>query len=58
MEYKITSKEENLINAAKKTLDQIEEKGYISKIKAYKNVEKIISLGLAFYGKQVEVAFK
>ena len=39
-------------------LDQIEAKDYTSKIKAYKNVEKIIRVGLAFSGKQVDVAFK
>ncbi len=48
LEYKIASKEENLKTAAQMALDQIETKAYASKIKAYKNVEKVISIGLAF----------
>ncbi|HQS84310.1 MAG TPA: hypothetical protein PLY23_05320 [Alphaproteobacteria bacterium] len=43
---------------AQSALDQIETKEYISKIKSYKNVKKTISLGLAFQGKDVEVAFR
>ena len=58
LEYKIASKEENLKTAAQTALDQIETKEYASKIKAYKNVEKVISIGLAFRGKEVEVVFK
>ncbi len=57
VEYKIASKDENLKMAAQTALDQIETKAYASKIKAYKNVEKVISIGLAFRGKDVEVAF-
>ncbi len=58
LEYKIASKNENLKTIAKSALDQIEKKAYASKIKAYKNVKKIISIGVAFSGKNVEVAFK
>ena len=58
LEYKIANKQENLKTAAQTALDQIETKAYLSKIKAYKNVEKVISIGLAFTGKDVEVAFK
>ena len=58
LEYKIAPKDENLETIAKSALDQIETKEYVSKIKAYKNVEKIIMVGLAFRGKDVEVSFK
>ena len=55
---KIASTAENLEAIAKSALDQIATKEYVSKIKAYKNVKKIISIGLAFRGKDVEVVFK
>ncbi|HQS83969.1 MAG TPA: AAA family ATPase [Alphaproteobacteria bacterium] len=58
LEYKIASKDENLEAVAKAALGQIETKAYASKIKAYKNVKKTISIGLAFSGKQVEVVFR
>ena len=58
LEYKIARKDENLEAVAKSALGQIETKAYASKIKAYKNVKKTISIGLAFSGKQVEVAFR
>ena len=58
LEYKIASKTEDLQTVAQSALDQIEAKEYVSKIKAYKNIEKIIRVGLAFSGKDVAVAFK
>ncbi len=58
LEYKIANKTEDLQVVAQSALDQIEAKEYISKIKAYKNVEKVIRVGLAFSGKEVAVAFK
>ncbi len=57
LEYKIANKTEDLQTVAQSALDQIESKEYSSKIKAYKNVEKIIRVGLAFSGKDVAVAF-
>ena len=58
LEYKVASREDNLENVAKLALDQIEVKEYTSKIKSYRNVEKIIRIGLAFRGKEVEIAFQ
>ncbi|OYZ37861.1 MAG: hypothetical protein B7Y25_03055 [Alphaproteobacteria bacterium 16-39-46] len=58
LEYKIASKDENLEAVAKSALSQIETKKYDSKIKAYKNVKKTISIGLAFSGKDVEVSYR
>ena len=58
LEYKIASKGEDLKTVAQSALDQIEAKEYASKIKAHPYVEKIIRVGLAFSGKDVEGAFK
>ncbi len=58
LEYKIAPTTEDLKAVAESALAQIEAKEYASKIKAYPHVKKIISLGLAFSGKDVEVAFK
>ncbi len=58
LEFKFGKGEEKLQLLAEKALEQIDHKNYASKIKAYKHVAKIIRIGLAFSGKQVEVAFK
>ncbi len=58
LEYKIASKGEDLKTVAQLALDQIEAKEYASKIKSYPHVEKIIRVGLAFSGKDVEGTFK
>ena len=58
LEYKIAGQNENLEDVAKAALDQTEIKGYASKIRGYTNVKKIISMGLAFRGKDVEVSYK
>ncbi|OYZ37265.1 MAG: hypothetical protein B7Y25_04975 [Alphaproteobacteria bacterium 16-39-46] len=58
LEYKIASKKEDLKKVAESALDQIESKEYMSKINAYPNVKKVIRVGLAFSGKDVEGVFK
>ncbi len=58
LEYKIASKGEDLKRVAQSALDQIESKEYMSKINAHPNVKKVIRVGLAFSGKDVEGVFK
>ncbi|MBS0185480.1 MAG: PD-(D/E)XK nuclease domain-containing protein, partial [Proteobacteria bacterium] len=58
LEYKIANQNENLKEVSKAALDQTEIKGYASKIRGYTNVKKIILMGLAFRGKDVEVSYK
>ena len=57
IEFKSSRKEDDLQKAAASALEQIKNKNYVSKIKAHDNVSRIISVGLAFCGKDVEVAF-
>jgi len=58
LEFKFANRDENIRLLAQKALEQIEIKRYASKIKDHKNVKKIISMGLAFRGKDVEVSYK
>jgi len=58
LEYKIAQKGEDIKTVAHLAFDQIEEKNYIPKIKSYKYVTKIIRIGLAFSGKEVEGYFQ
>lgn len=57
LEYKVATKTEDLVSTANIALEQIKNKNYISKIKTHDNVHRIISIGLAFCGKDVEVAY-
>ena len=58
MEFEFAKQPEDLKLLAQKALDQIEHKNYMAKIKAYDTVEHTLKVGLAFSGKDVEVAFK
>ena len=58
LEFKFSKGEEDLALLAKKALEQIETKNYAAKVKEHDAVEKILKVGLAFRGKDVEVAFK
>ena len=58
LEFKFSKSGENLNLLAQKALEQIEHKNYMSKIKAHETVMKTLKVGLAFAGKDVEVAFK
>lgn len=57
LEYKVTSKIEDLVMIAGAALEQIKSKNYVSKIKSYDKVKKVMGIGLAFCGGQVEVIY-
>jgi hypothetical protein len=58
LEYKVASKTEDLGATAASALEQIKNKNYISKIKAHDNVSSVISIGIAFCGKDIEVVYE
>ena len=58
MEFKFGKFETDLHLLAQKALEQIELKNYAAQIKPYKNVASTFKVGIAFGGKDVEVAFK
>ena len=58
LEFKFAKSGENLSSLAQKALEQIETKNYTAKIKNQSGVESILKVGLAFGGKDVEVAFE
>ncbi|HQS85116.1 MAG TPA: PD-(D/E)XK nuclease domain-containing protein, partial [Alphaproteobacteria bacterium] len=58
LEFKFSKSETDLHLLAQKALEQIELKNYAAQIKSYKNVESTFKVGIAFGGKDVEVAFK
>lgn len=58
MEFKSVDPLKNLSSSAEEALNQVISKNYAAKIKAYKYVKKTISIGLAFSGKNVEIASK
>jgi hypothetical protein len=58
LEFKFSASGENLNLLAQKALEQIEAKNYEAKIKDHDTVKNILKVGLAFSGKEVEVAFE
>ncbi len=58
LEFKFAKSDEDLNFLAQKALEQIETKNYEAKIKAYETVTQTLKVGLAFSGKNVEVAFR
>ncbi|MBS0185528.1 MAG: PD-(D/E)XK nuclease domain-containing protein, partial [Proteobacteria bacterium] len=58
LEFKFSKTEEDLSLLAKRALEQIEAQNYESKIKDHDSIEKIFKVGLAFRGKDVEIASK
>ncbi|HQS83995.1 MAG: hypothetical protein B7Y25_03570 [Alphaproteobacteria bacterium 16-39-46] len=58
LEFKFGKSREDLTALAQKALEQIETKNYMAKIKAHETVMRTLKVGLAFGGKDVEVAFK
>jgi hypothetical protein len=58
LEFKLANNKENLKLAAKKALHQIKSRKYEAKILACDNIERTLKLGLAFCGKEVEVAWE
>ena len=58
IEFKSTRNEDDLRQAADGALEQIKNKNYVSKIKTHDDINRIISVGLAFCGKDVEVVYE
>ena len=50
-EYKVASSQEALVDKAEEALNQIEEKGYIVRVKGYRHIERVMKVGVAFYSK-------
>ena len=57
IEYKISKKKEDLALMAKTGLEQIIDKRYDLKIKQHPHVKKILKIGMAFFGKNVEMVY-
>lgn len=54
-EYKVASSKETLASKVQEALDQIDKKGYIMRVKNYGHIEKVMKVGVAFYGKEALV---
>ena len=57
MEFKISKTKKGMEERAQKALKQIDEKKYDTKLKA-RGIKNILKIGVAFYGKEVNVAYK
>ena len=57
LEFKIAKKAELLKNKATEALEQIKDKQYIEEFKTHK-IKGVLAIGLAFHGKQVELAYE
>ena len=57
MEFKISKTKKGMEESAEKALKQIDEKKYDTKLKA-RGIKNILKIGIAFYGKEVNVAYK
>ena len=57
MEFKISKTKKGMEEKAQKALKQIDEKKYDTKLKA-RGIKNILKIGVAFYGKEVKVAYK
>ena len=57
MEFKISKTKNEMEKRAQKALKQIDEKKYDTKLKA-RGIKNILKIGVAFYGKEVKVAYK
>ena len=57
MEFKISKTKKGMEESAEKALKQIDEKKYDTKLKA-RGIKNILKIGVAFYGKEVNVAYK
>lgn len=56
IEYKVSQDLAGLANIAREGLDQIEQKGYMTKVKDHARVKAILKVCMAFCGKEVMVA--
>ena len=57
MEFKISKTKKGMEERAQKALKQIDKKKYDTKLKA-RGIKNILKIGIAFYGKEVKVAYK
>ena len=57
MEFKISKTKKGMEERAQKALKQIDEKKYDTRLKA-RGIKNILKIGVAFYGKEVKVAYK
>ena len=57
MEFKISKTKKGMEERAQKALKQIDEKKYDTRLKA-RGIKNILKIGIAFYGKEVNVAYK
>ena len=57
MEFKISKTKKGMEERAEKALKQIDEKKYDTKLKA-RGIKNILKIGIAFHGKEVNVAYK
>ena len=57
MEFKISKTKKGMEESAEKALKQVDEKKYDTKLKA-RGIKNILKIGIAFYGKEVKVAYK
>ncbi|WP_419241918.1 PD-(D/E)XK nuclease domain-containing protein [Cardinium endosymbiont of Nabis limbatus] len=57
LEFKQVRKEEELENASKLALDQIQDQAYHTEILHYPHVKEVIACGIVFSGKSVLAAY-
>ena len=57
MEFKISKTKKGMKERAQKALKQIDKKKYDTRLKA-RGIKNILKIGVAFYGKEVKVAYK
>ena len=58
IEYKLSETTEDLVSTAKIGLNQIINKRYGTKVKEYLHVKKIINIGIAFCGKEMNMQYQ
>ncbi|MEO1219005.1 MAG: PD-(D/E)XK nuclease domain-containing protein [Bacteroidota bacterium] len=54
-EYKVASSKEGLAGKVQEALEQIDQKEYITRVKAWSHIEEIVKVGVAFCGKEAMV---
>ncbi|MEN0016004.1 MAG: PD-(D/E)XK nuclease domain-containing protein, partial [Bacteroidota bacterium] len=54
-EYKVASSKEGLAGKVQEALEQIDQKEYITRVKAWLHIEEIVKVGVAFCGKEAMV---
>ncbi|MEO1219632.1 MAG: PD-(D/E)XK nuclease domain-containing protein [Bacteroidota bacterium] len=54
-EYKVAKDKASLADKVQEALHQIDNKRYITRIKTYRHIEKVMRVGIAFHGKEAWV---